>query len=255
MTEALRLLANRLLRELFPEAQVAFLAGSVVRGEGTATSDLDLVVVALHDDETPYRKSLIYSDWPVELFVHSLASLRSFWASDCQRRRPSLPQMCVEGLVLRDLQGLAEGLKQEARACLEAGPPALTELEQQQMRYQITDLLADFEGSRVYEETLFIVPALVAASIDFYLDMKRAWSGQGKWRWRALKRANAAEAEALSQVLHAFYAEANREPLGAWVRQVLAPHGGTFFAGFELKAQNAIAESTALPRPSPLESR
>ncbi len=37
--------AIEIYNERFPDAKVIFLAGSVIRGEGTAHSDLDLVVV------------------------------------------------------------------------------------------------------------------------------------------------------------------------------------------------------------------
>lgn len=36
---------RRLLKERFAGASLIFVAGSVIRGEGTASSDLDLVVV------------------------------------------------------------------------------------------------------------------------------------------------------------------------------------------------------------------
>jgi predicted nucleotidyltransferase len=33
------------LDQRFPECSAAFLAGSVIRGEGTSTSDLDIVII------------------------------------------------------------------------------------------------------------------------------------------------------------------------------------------------------------------
>lgn len=54
-----------------PSAAISFLAGSVIRGEQTATSDLDIVVVF---DELPnvYRESLGWDEWAVEVFVRDV---------------------------------------------------------------------------------------------------------------------------------------------------------------------------------------
>ncbi len=43
--DELKSLIARLHNEKYPEADVIFLAGSVIRGEGTKTSDLDIVVI------------------------------------------------------------------------------------------------------------------------------------------------------------------------------------------------------------------
>jgi predicted nucleotidyltransferase len=63
----------RITREIhktkYPQANAIFLAGSVVRGEGTSTSDLDLVVVFDHLS-CAYRDSYFYEKQPVEAFVH-----------------------------------------------------------------------------------------------------------------------------------------------------------------------------------------
>jgi predicted nucleotidyltransferase len=40
----------------FPDCLAAVLFGSVARGEATATSDLDIIIVT-HEDIIPYRKS------------------------------------------------------------------------------------------------------------------------------------------------------------------------------------------------------
>ena len=69
---------TEILAEKYPEARVVFLAGSVVRGEDTETSDLDLVVIF---DRLPqaYRESFIFGGWPVEAFIHDPETLRYFF--------------------------------------------------------------------------------------------------------------------------------------------------------------------------------
>src|SRR6476659_10176637 len=82
----------------FPECSAAFLGGSVIRGEATPTSDLDIVIVTTSKD-APYRESFVEFGWPIEAFVHTKDSLKDFFASDAKRRTPSLQTMCAEGIV------------------------------------------------------------------------------------------------------------------------------------------------------------
>lgn len=56
--------APRIWAERYPGAALIIVAGSVVRGEGTATSDLDLVVV-FKSLEQPFRESFYFGTWPV----------------------------------------------------------------------------------------------------------------------------------------------------------------------------------------------
>ena len=57
--------AELYIEQFYPNCQGAILAGSVIRGEATATSDLDIVIF----DKTlksSYRESIIKYDWPIE---------------------------------------------------------------------------------------------------------------------------------------------------------------------------------------------
>jgi len=54
----------------FPDCLAAVLFGSVARGEPTATSDLDIIIVT-HEDISPYRKSYREYGWFIEAFVGS----------------------------------------------------------------------------------------------------------------------------------------------------------------------------------------
>ncbi len=72
----------------YADAAAVFAAGSIVRGEGTAFSDLDLVVVY---PRLPcaYRKSFRCEGYPVEAFVHDPETLpTSFWRSTAHPVRP-----------------------------------------------------------------------------------------------------------------------------------------------------------------------
>ncbi|MBO0724811.1 MAG: nucleotidyltransferase domain-containing protein, partial [Blastocatellia bacterium] len=52
----------------FPGCVAAVLLGSVARGEATANSDLDIIIVT-HEDISPYRKSYREYGWFIEAFI------------------------------------------------------------------------------------------------------------------------------------------------------------------------------------------
>ncbi|WP_052681808.1 nucleotidyltransferase domain-containing protein [Saccharothrix sp. ST-888] len=98
--------ASALVRERFPEAVAAFLGGSTARGQGTATSDLDVVVI-LPEPAEVYRETVAWADRPAELFVHTAASVRTMFAWDRANGAPIMSFMCAHGAVLLDLDGRA----------------------------------------------------------------------------------------------------------------------------------------------------
>ena len=61
--------AGEIRNQMFPSASAFLLAGSVVRGEATASSALDLVVV-FQRVERAKRQSFAFANWPVEAFIH-----------------------------------------------------------------------------------------------------------------------------------------------------------------------------------------
>ena len=61
MVDDLISLTAEIYGEKYARARVIFLAGSLIRGEGTSTSDLDLVVV-FDRLEAAYRESYIYKN-------------------------------------------------------------------------------------------------------------------------------------------------------------------------------------------------
>src|SRR3954467_13464217 len=87
--------ARGVWRERYAGARVIFLAGSVMRGEATRTSDLDTLVV-FEKLENAYRESFMFGGWPVETFVHDPLALRRFFGSD-RERGGSVPMRMVTG--------------------------------------------------------------------------------------------------------------------------------------------------------------
>ena len=80
MDERIIDVANEIRSNRYKEAEAVFAAGSIVRGEGTPFSDLDLVVVYA-ELRCAFRESFRFGGYPVEAFVHDPATLEYFFAA------------------------------------------------------------------------------------------------------------------------------------------------------------------------------
>ncbi len=226
-------MVKQISAEHYPDAQLVLLGGSVSRGEGTATSDLDLVIVTTNS-KAPYRESFIAYDWPVEAFIHTIESLETFFKSDAQRRRPSLANLCHEGLVVIGNNDMIEQVKVKAKEYATATPPKLTEQELEHYRYRVTDALDDLAGAKSHEEALFVVAPLLGLLCDFIFDSRQEWRCVSKRNFRQLAKIDAELHGELLGVLEQFYKEETREDLIHFVEDILEPFGGRLFAGYKV---------------------
>lgn len=220
------------LNKYFPSCQGALLAGSVVRGEATDTSDLDIVIF---DNSVPssYRESLIDFGWPIEVFVHNLTSYKQFFDHNVQRVRPSLPRMVAEGIILKD-DGIVECIKKEAIEILEEGPEEWSKETINLKRYFITDVLDDFIGCTKREEEIFIANTLAELVSEFVLRTNRQWIGTSKWIVRSLKQYDEQFAKQFVEAFDMFYKFSAKKQVIQLVDEVLQPYGGRLFHGFSL---------------------
>jgi hypothetical protein len=221
--------AEAFVVERFPDARAAIVAGSVIRGEGTATSDLDLVLVVDHED-APFRASYRYRNWPIEAFVHTDRSYERYF--DVERGRPSLAVMIDEGVVLRNVDRAADRAREAARAALDAGPAPLSEEALEDWRYSLTDLLDDFLGGERRDEGIFIANRLAVEAADLLLLLHRQWHGDGKWVPRALTRYNPEISQRLTEALDVYYRFDDKAPLVVFAEEVLNEAGGRLFEGY-----------------------
>ncbi|PKR85264.1 nucleotidyltransferase domain-containing protein [Heyndrickxia camelliae] len=224
--------AKRFINQFFPDCQGAVLAGSVVRGEETETSDLDIVVFDNHINVS-YRESFIAFDWPIEVFVHNLNSYKHFFEIDCKNAKPSMPRMIAEGLVLKD-EGIIEAIKEEAKTLLKKGPEPWTGETIRTKRYFITDVLDDFIGCQNRTEALFIVNTLANLIHEFVLRTNGHWIGTSKWIIRALRQYDEKFAKEFADAFDTFYKTDEKAKVIHLADKVLEPYGGRLFEGFSL---------------------
>lgn len=127
MLNQLTKVAKEIFESKYPDANVVFLAGSIVRGEGTPCSDLDLVVIF---DKLPaaYRESFYFQNFPVEALVHDPETLNYFlYEIDRPSGIPSLAQMIVEGVEVPKSNDLSQSLKRLAASVIESCPQKLSD--------------------------------------------------------------------------------------------------------------------------------
>lgn len=175
--------ARDLVGERFPAATQAWLGGSVVLGEATATSDLDITV--LDESAVVHRESLLFAGWPVELFVHSEASIRHFVAKDLAQRKPSMARLIARGVEL--LPGDAgSAIRMHCEQTLEAGPGPLANDALDAARYALSDLVDDLRGAVSGPIGAAIAVEAWRRTADLILAVNGHWTGGGKWLAREL---------------------------------------------------------------------
>ncbi|MFD7157212.1 nucleotidyltransferase domain-containing protein [Kribbella sp. NPDC059898] len=225
-------IARELVLELYPDARAAWLGGSVVRGDASPTSDLDITVLR---DGPVLRKSIEYGGWPVELFVHTEKSLRYFADKDQGRRQPTMMRLVGESVVLVDTDGTGARLQKEYLAEVAAGPTPLSADELGLLRYTITDLLEDFAGA-VGDVRLAVATVLWQEAARLLLTGSGHWAGTSKGLLREVAAYDSAHGTDFAvALLDGVRADDSR--LVDVVDRILAGHGGRLFAGFELVAE------------------
>jgi hypothetical protein len=175
--------ARDLVGERFPAAVQAWLGGSVILGDATATSDLDITV--LDESAEVHRESLLFEGWPVELFVHSEASIRHFVAKDLAQRKPSMARLIARGVELLPGDAGAANRKHCVQT-LEAGPGPLSNDALDGARYALSDLVDDLRGAAPGPIGAAIAVEAWRRTADLVLAVNGHWTGGGKWLAREL---------------------------------------------------------------------
>jgi len=224
--------AYQFILKHFPYCQGALLAGSVVRGEETDTSDLDIVVFDERINSS-YRESLIDFGWVIEIFVHNLTSYKQFFEMDYKNAKPSMQRMVLEGIILKD-EGIIDSIKEEAKEILDKGPEKWTEEIITTKRYFITDVLDDFIGCNNRAEAIFIANTLAELIQEFELRTNGRWIGSSKWIIRSLKQYDENFTEQFVEAFDDFYKTGNKTKVVHLSEMVLEPYGGRLFEGFSL---------------------
>lgn len=241
--------ARAVVAEGFPGCRAAWLGGSVVRGIATRGSDLD-VTVLVAGPPAPYRDSRRHARWPVELFVHTERSLEDYVSREVKDRRPALPRLVGESVVLVDRDGSGSRWQQRCQDLLHTGPAPLTDEERDRMRYGVTDLLDDLTHAGDAAERVATAMVLAQEAQRLLLLGSRHWVGTGKWLTRELADLDRALGTSwVTRFTGALVEAANGDvaALLAVTSDVLDRNGGPLFEGYSARGR--------VPEPGPAQER
>jgi predicted nucleotidyltransferase len=239
MSERIIDVANAIRSDRYRDAAAIFAAGSIIRGEGTPSSDLDLVVVYA-GLPAAYRESFRFEGYPVEAFVHDPETLEYFFVEvDRPSGVPALPQMVLEGIEIPEPTAVSRALKQRAAAIIEAGPPALDTDTEQRMRYFISDLLDDLRTPRSRDELIGTGARLYEQLADYHLRRRLLWSAKGKAIPRVLRQADPALCARYGDAFAVLFSQGDPQPVIHLAEDLLREAGGLLFEGYRADAPTA----------------
>ena len=239
--------AQKSLAGRFKGAAFAFVGGSIMRGQGTAASDIDMVVVFPHL-ERAWRESFMEDEFPVEVFVHDPQTLAYFLDAGLQNGFPVMINMVASGRIIGPDIELAQAMQSKAAEVISSGPKPLAGPEYDWLRYRISDLADDLRGDRPPEEIRAIAAHLYQPLADLMLLGRGAWTGRGKWAPRLLLRLDPNLAWRFDDAFRRA-ATGDGAPLLALADAELALHGGHYFAGHKQEAplEARLTESIWVP--------
>lgn len=246
LIEAALATAQKCLATRFTGASHLFVAGSIMRGDGNAFSDIDLVVV-YPKLERAWRESFVLDGFPIEAFVQDPETLAYFMQNDAERGVPVIIDMVANGVILGNAPAEAAAMQHRARQILAAGPKPLTGAPLDTLRYILSDLADDLRAERPADEIAATAARLYPRLIDLMLLGRNQWTGNGKWGPRLLRRLDPRLAEIATEAFRDA-AQGNAAALLSLTDRELARHGGPCFDGFRADApEGSRLPSIAIP--------
>lgn len=194
--------AERFVAARYPRAAIAIVAGSTVRDERTASSDIDLLLLGDDLFDADARSEAATHEFEgeiLEVFAYTHDGFEEWAQRGIEQHRPVIVHMLLEGAVIRD-DGRAAAVRDEWRPVIDAGP-VLTEAESRFRRYVITDVLDDLRDATDPLERRVAASLLFARTAELMLLDAGRWIGAGKWLPRRLRALDGVRADRLSDPL------------------------------------------------------
>ncbi|MFZ2586521.1 MAG: nucleotidyltransferase domain-containing protein [Alphaproteobacteria bacterium] len=223
--------AEKIRFKKHPKSIGLFAAGSCFRGEGTAYSDIDIVVL-YNKIPDAYRASFICDEWPVETFVHDMESLKVFFKSDIDRGYPSLVHMVATGHIFGDKEKLS-AIQKSAISLIKKGPIRVSKKQIEDFRYKLTDLLDDIREPRNFDELVASSILIYQTFIDIYLTINNVWRGIGKHTIRKFKDYKPELANEFSRSFNKIFTHKNQKDFITIIEREMQPWGGPCFDGYK----------------------
>jgi hypothetical protein len=229
-------ITRQILDDRYPDADVIFLAGSLLRGEGTPYSDLDLVVIF---EKLPHawRESFNFQGYPVEAFVHDPETFNYFTLEfGLPSGQAALAHMVAEGVEVPGPTKISQSLKRITADLIAEGPPKLSDEDERKLRYTITNLIDDIRQPRSKEELVASGAELYGALANYYFRANGLWSAVNKSIPRRLGKANPELCSQFREGFDQLFAGGKSDKVIALAEEILKRHGGFLFDGYKHEA-------------------
>lgn len=219
------------IKELhYPDAAVAFAAGSVFRGEGNEFSDIDIVVLYDEPFEDVRRESIIVEGWPVEAFIQNVQAQEYFFDKNYKDGVPVMLNLVIEGVEIPGPCALSQQQKAEALRIYHQGPAPLDDKDMRARRYHLSDAIDDLRGCVKPHEGCAILSKLYMNLADFHLRAAGNWSGNsGKGLARAMRRYAPEMADRYFDAFEAAFKHDQMDKVISLAEDILQPYGGILF--------------------------
>ena len=229
--------ARDVLEKFHPDAQCAFVAGSMTRGAATASSDIDLVVMYNPDFVDIHRDTVEHAGWLVELFVHNEQAQNYFFDLDVKNGTGVMAHMVATGIPIGRNIDYARERQAMAQKLIAAGPGPWDADKINFKRYMISCELDDLGDPRPYLEQQAIIAKLFPAMAEFVLAMRGFWRGNGKHLGRRLTADCPDLAPEFTTALKDSH-NGDMDKIIALGHKILGPQGGYLQAGYRSAASD-----------------
>jgi hypothetical protein len=222
-------LCESFIQQEFAAAEIAVLGGSTARGNRTASSDIDLLVIGddlFADEATGLAATYSFGGEVFEVFAYTHDGFSEWARRGISQHRPVIVHMLVEGQEVRGGEALT-ALRGGWGGVLTDGP-IVDEHEMATRRYVITDLLDDLRDAVDDLERNVVAWSLFEKVAELMLLVERRWIGTGKYLPRRLRELSPARAERLTSPL----LQGDFAAYAACVDRELSSAGGRVHAGF-----------------------
>lgn len=234
--------AKRALAKHHPEAIGGFVAGSVVRGQATSTSDIDITV--LYDDTFSHihRSAVREEGWLIEFFVHNLKAQNFYFDRGRKDGACTMSAMVAAGIMIPEPHPVLERQQVLARDIISAGPEPLEPNKFEFQRYLICAYLDDLEDQDDRGIIIATLAELYNTLGNFHLRAAGNWSGSGKPLLRILRERNEEFAARYEAAFEEAFSSGQTSAVRQLAMEVIAPYGGWLQEGLALEAPPAWKE-------------
>ena len=182
--------ADRYMASMANEEEVdaILLTGSLIHGEISRHSDVDIYILLKADVDYRERGNTIIDDVEIEYFKNPPQQIRNYFVSEAHA--PHTAHMLTQGELVYNKSEVIHELIQEAQVILEQGRPRPTNTEIELFKYGLDDLNKDLKGCIDKQDRLaytILVSELVNKIVDIQYHLDGRFTPKVNWYQRKLK--------------------------------------------------------------------